>query len=90
MPELSKRFYDEYIYKQRASVESIIDVGVKNGVFQKPDSDVLFHLVFGPIVMLSLSREMFTTMPDLDILLPAEKLKNGHLEATLLYLNAKT
>lgn len=90
MPELSKRFYDEYISKQRASVESIIDIGVRNGAFQRPDPDVLYHLVFGPIVMLSLSREMFTTMPDLDILLPTEKLKEGHLEATLLYLNAKS
>ncbi|MEM6729669.1 MAG: TetR/AcrR family transcriptional regulator, partial [Pseudomonadota bacterium] len=86
MPELSKRFYDEYISKQRAGVESIIDIGVGSGVFRKPDPGVLYHLVFGPIVMLSLSHEMFTSMPDLDILLPAEKLKAGHLEATLMYL----
>lgn len=88
MPELSERFYNEYIAKQRASLESIINIGVEKGVFRQPDFDVLYHLVFGPIVMLSLSREMFAAMPDLDIKLPAEKLKNGHLEATLLYLNA--
>jgi len=89
MPELSERFYNEYIAKQHLSLERIINVGVEKGVFRKPDFDVLYHLVFGPIVMLSLSREMFAEMPDLDIMLPTEKLKSGHLEATLLYLSAR-
>ncbi|MEM6717609.1 MAG: hypothetical protein AAF622_21380, partial [Cyanobacteria bacterium P01_C01_bin.147] len=88
MPELSERFFNEYISRQRSTLEKIVDLGVADGCFNQPDPDVLYHLVFGPIVTLSLSRAMFASMPDLEQRFPTEKLKEGHCEAILAYLKA--
>ena len=86
MPELSERFFNEYILLQRETLMKMVQRGVGAGKFIEPDSDVFYHLVFGPIVTLSLSRAMFTTLPDLDVLFPTEKLKKGHCDAILAYL----
>jgi len=86
MPQLSERFFNEYISLQRDTLEKIVSRGVEAGEFHEPDPDVLYHLVFGPIVTLSLSRAMFASMPDLDQRFPTEKLKKGHGEAILAYL----
>ena len=56
---------------------------VNNGVFSPQDFDVFHHLVFGPIVTLSLTREMFAQFDDLDDHFPTEKLKLGHLKNIL-------
>lgn len=89
MPELSERFFNEYIARQRSTLEKIVERGTADGQFKQPDPDVLYHLVFGPIVTLSLSRSMFAAMPDLEQRFPTEKLKKGHCESILAYLSAK-
>ncbi|MEM6637418.1 MAG: TetR/AcrR family transcriptional regulator [Pseudomonadota bacterium] len=78
MPELSQRFYAEYIAVQRQTLKAIVEAGIAAGAFKRPDYDVLYHIVFGPIVTLSLSREMFAEMGDLETMFPTCRLKDGH------------
>ncbi|MEM9128309.1 MAG: TetR/AcrR family transcriptional regulator [Pseudomonadota bacterium] len=80
MPALSERFYNEYIAVQRETLKRIVLQGVEDGVFKTPDFEVLYHVVFGPIVTLSLSLDMFASMDNLDERFPVERLKDGHKE----------
>lgn len=86
MPVLAERFFDEYIALQRRTLRQIVMIGVEAGTFREPDFDVFYHLLFGPIVTLSLSREMFATLPDLDTRFPTETVKRGHIAAMLAFL----
>ena len=86
MPDLSMRFYTDYIALQRETLRDIIERGVDNGTFKRPDYDVLYHLVFGPIVTLSLSREMFVDFDNLDEAFPVPRLQSGHIEAILAFV----
>ena len=45
-------------------------------------------MVFGPIVTLSVTREMFATFEDLDRIFPIEALRDGHIENMLCLLKA--
>ncbi len=83
MPDLATQFFDEYIALQRKTLRTIIEGGVASGEFKRPDYDVLYHLVFGPIVTLSLSREMFAGLGDLDRAFPMDKLADGHFDAIM-------
>lgn len=80
MPGVADDFHKDYITHQRAALEGIVLDGVRNGAFKEQDFDIFHHLVFGPIVTLSLSREMFAQVDDLDAHFPVEKLERGHLE----------
>lgn len=83
MPTVAEGFHKDYIIHQRAALKDIVMDGVNNGVFSPQDFDVFHHLVFGPIVTLSLTREMFAQFEDLDDHFPTEKLKLGHLKNIL-------
>lgn len=83
MPELSERFYGEYIAVQRQTLEAIVEAGIAAGSFKRPDYDVLYHIVFGPIVTLSLSREMFAKMEELEHMFPVSRLKAGHKDVVI-------
>ncbi|MEM9897812.1 MAG: TetR/AcrR family transcriptional regulator [Pseudomonadota bacterium] len=81
MPDLSTRFFEDYIAVQRASLKRMVMKGVDAGVFKEPDFDLFYHLVFGPVVTLALSREMFAHMPGLDERFPTQRLRDGHIDA---------
>ena len=81
------QFYTDYIALQRETLREIIERGVASGTFKRPDYDVLYHLVFGPIVTLSLSREMFVELDHLDESFPVPRLQNGHIEAILAFVS---
>ncbi|MBM7066748.1 TetR/AcrR family transcriptional regulator [Actibacterium sp. 188UL27-1] len=86
MPNVAKMFHANYIARQQAVLEKIISAGVERGSYRPQNYKVLHHLVFGPIVTLSLSREMFASFDDLDSHFPVDELKAGHLSAILTEL----
>lgn len=88
MPNVARGFHKDYISHQRAALADLIRDGVKNGSFKDQDFDIFHHLVFGPIVTLSLSREMFTSFDDLDEHFPVEKLCRGHIDIVLNHLKS--
>ena len=85
-PTVARAFHQDYIVPQRALSGQILDEGQQKGEFQEVDRDLFFHLVFGPIVTLSLSREMFATFDDLDRHFPLAQLNDGHRAMILSWL----
>lgn len=85
-PTVARSFHDDYIAPQHAMLASLIDEGVATGCFVDVDRQVFLHLVFGPIVTLSLSREMFATFDDLDRHFPIKSLRDGHIDTMLRLL----
>ncbi|MEO1314740.1 MAG: hypothetical protein AAFV27_12825, partial [Pseudomonadota bacterium] len=63
--------------------------GCRRRDFKKVDRKLLFHLIFGPMVTLSLSREMFASFEDLDDHFPITPLKEGHIEVIVQMLVAE-
>lgn len=82
-PNVARSFHSDYIGPQQEIVWRMIEDGVAKGVFQPVDRKAFFHLLFGPIVTLSLSREMFTSFDDLEDHFPVEPLMNSHTAALL-------
>lgn len=79
-PTVARSFHDDYIGPQHEILCKMIDEGVASGQFADVDRKVFLHLVFGPIVTLSLSREMFATFQDLEEHFPVAHLRDGHVE----------
>lgn len=88
VPMVARAFYDDYIAPQHEIIVRIVDDGVRRGDFADIDRRVFLHMVFGPIVTLSLSREMFATFEDLDQIFPIDALRDGHIENMLYLLKA--
>lgn len=82
-PTVARSFYTEYIAPQQTLLRRIIDEGVERGEFRRIEERQIFHLVFGPMVTLSLSREMFASFEDLDAHFPVTELRDGHIDAIL-------
>ncbi len=82
-PNVARSFHSDYIGPQQEIVWRMIADGVDQKVFQPVDRKSFFHLLFGPIVTLSLSREMFTSFEDLEDHFPVEPLKQSHTDALL-------
>ena len=79
-PGVAQSFHQDYISPQEKLIQSIVDEGVEQGVFKPQDPRLLMHILMGPIVTLSLSRQMFGALEDLDSHFPIEDLKTGHAE----------
>jgi len=88
-PNVARSFHSDYIRPQQDIMWRMIEDGVAQGVFQPVDRTAFFHLLFGPIVTLSLSREMFTSFDDLDDHFPVAPLLASHTDALLQLLAAK-
>ena len=82
-PKVARSFHDEYIVPQQRLVWSIVEEGQRSGAFRQVDQKQLFHILFGPMVMLSLSREMFASFDDLDEQFPVEHLRAGHIKIVM-------
>ena len=85
-PKVDHGFHQGFIAPQESIVRSLIDDGVDAGAFVDVDRAVFVHLLFGPIVTLSMSREMFATFEDRDTLLPVTKLRDGHIDRMIAWL----
>ncbi|MFQ6546807.1 TetR/AcrR family transcriptional regulator [Aestuariibius sp. 2305UL40-4] len=85
-PSVAQAFHQDYLIPQQALLGRILDEGTDTGQLRHLDREVFFHIVFGPIVTLSLSREMFATFDDLDEHFPVERLKEGHSELIATWL----
>ncbi|MEL7213400.1 MAG: TetR/AcrR family transcriptional regulator [Pseudomonadota bacterium] len=88
-PNVARDFHTEYIEPERELLWKIIKEGVSSGEFSPVDQNQLFHVAFGPMVMLSLAREMFATFDDLDEHFPVSNLRDGHIDVILGMLNAE-
>ncbi|WP_208353398.1 TetR/AcrR family transcriptional regulator [Pseudaestuariivita rosea] len=87
-PSVARSFHSDYIEPQEALMWQLIDRGIDQGAFKDVDKKVLSHLIFGPIVTLSMSREMFASFEDLDDHFPISHLQNGHAKIILGLLEA--
>ena len=85
-PSVARSFHSDYIAPQQEIVWRMVEDGITNGVFKPLDRKAFFHLLFGPIVTLSLSREMFTSFEDLEDHFPVEPLMASHISALLKLL----
>ncbi|MEM7615713.1 MAG: TetR/AcrR family transcriptional regulator [Pseudomonadota bacterium] len=88
-PFVARSFHGDYIAPQQDMLWTIVEEGVAAGDFKKVDRKLLFHLIFGPMVTLSLSREMFASFEDLDDHFPITPLKEGHIEVIVQMLVAE-
>lgn len=87
VPDVARSFHTEYIEPQQQIVWRMIEDGVAKAAFREVDRKAFFHLLFGPIVTLSLSREMFTSFEDLEDHFPVRPLRDAHIDETLNYLS---
>ncbi len=85
-PNVARAFHQDYIAPQEALVGEILDEGIASGQFRDVDKLSFFHQLLGPIVTLSLSREMFATFDDLDEQFPVQHLQQHHTEACMRHL----
>lgn len=85
---VARAFHDDYMAPQHEIILRLVDEGVRGGDFADIDKRVFLHMVFGPIVTLSVSREMFATFEDLDQIFPIGALRDGHIENMLYLLKA--
>lgn len=79
-PGVARSFHHDYIVPQEAVIQSIIDDGVAQGIFKAANPRLVMHMLMGPIVTLSLSRQMFGELEDVDTHFPTEALKKGHAD----------
>lgn len=86
-PSVARSFHGDYIEPQQQIVGRMIEDGVSRGVFRDVDQKAFFHLLFGPIVTLSLSREMFTSFDNLDEHFPVDPLRDAHIDAMIAHLS---
>lgn len=89
-PNVARSFHSDYIAPQQDILWRMIEDGIARDAFQPVDRKAFFHMLFGPIVTLSLSREMFTSFDDLEDHFPVVPLRDAHIDAMLQLLGAKT
>lgn len=87
-PEVARAFREEYIERQHAIVMEILDSGVARGSFAPHDRLGVEHVIFGPIVNLCLSRQMFAPCEDLEDWLPVERIRDSHSDMVLRLVRA--
>jgi AcrR family transcriptional regulator len=86
IPEVAETFHNGFIVRQYEIVRAIIEAGVARKSFAEVDSLGMQHLIFGPIVTLSLSLEMTAKFDNRDELYPVKRIKSSHAELILKLL----
>lgn len=89
IPEVARAFHDQFIQRQHVLLNRIIDHGVEQGSFHTQERLGLENMIFGPIVSLSLEREMFTTFDNIDAMRPVDRIRDEHTTLLLRLLQAK-
>lgn len=90
LPSVAETFHGGFITRQYGIVRGMIEDGIARGSFDTVDPLGMQHLIFGPIITLSLSREMTATFPDRDVLYPVERIRASHVALILRLLLGKT
>ncbi len=90
IPEVARAFHDGFILQQHEIMHAIIDAGVKDGVFARHDPLGMEHLIFGPIVTLSISRQMFAELDTLETRFPVARVRDSHCDLILQLLRNGT
>jgi AcrR family transcriptional regulator len=86
IPSVAEAFHGGFITRQYGIVTGMIEDGISRGSFDVVDSLGMQHLIFGPIVTLSLSREMTARFPDRDVLYPVDRIRASHIDLILRLL----
>lgn len=86
IPAVAQAFHGGFITRQYGIVNGMIQDGIDRGSFEAVDPLGMQHLIFGPIVTLSLSREMTAHFPDRDILYPVARIRQAHIDLILRLL----
>lgn len=86
IPSVAETFHGGFITRQYGIVRGMVEDGIARGSFVAVDPLGMQHLIFGPIITLSLSREMTARFPDRDALYPVERIKASHVALILRLL----
>ena len=86
IPSVAETFHAGFITRQYGIVRGMVEDGIARGTFDSVDPLGMQHLIFGPIITLSLSREMTARFPDRDALYPVERIKASHVDLILRLL----
>lgn len=89
MPDVAATFYTVFMRRQHDVFNEIVDVGLADGTFAPHDRMGMEHMVFGPIVTLSLSREMMAGSDQRDVLFPVDTIRDSHTAMILTLLGCK-
>lgn len=89
IPSVAETFHGGFITRQYGIVRGMVEDGIARGSFDAVDPLGMQHLIFGPIITLSLSREMTATFPDRDALYPVDQIKASHIDLILRLLLGK-
>lgn len=79
-PEVARAFRAEFIESQHVILDEILDRGVARGAFVAHDRLGVEHVIFGPVVNLCLSRQMFAPCEDLEEWMPVERIRASHAD----------
>jgi len=86
IPSVAQTFHSGFIMRQYGIVTGMITDGIARSSFDAVDPLGMQHLIFGPIVTLSLSREMTAQFPDRDTLYPVAQIRASHIDLILKLL----
>lgn len=86
IPEVAEAFHEGFIRRQHEIVNAMIDRGVEDGTFRPQDPLGMEHLIFGPIVTLSISRQMFAELDALETHFPVTRVRDSHCDLVLQLL----
>lgn len=89
IPSVAETFHGGFITRQYGIVRGMVEDGIARGSFEAVDPLGMQHLIFGPIITLSLSREMTATFPDRDSLYPVDRIRASHIDLILRLLLGK-
>jgi AcrR family transcriptional regulator len=89
IPSVAETFHAGFITRQYDIVRGMVEDGIARGSFDTVDPLGMQHLIFGPIITLSLSREMTAQFPDRDSLYPVDRIRASHMELILRLLLGK-
>lgn len=86
IPSVAETFHGGFITRQYDIVRGMVEDGIARSSFEAVDPLGMQHLIFGPIITLSLSREMTARFPDRDALYPVERIRASHIDLILRLL----
>lgn len=86
IPTIGRRFWDEFITGMHEPFAGIVADGAVRGAYREIDHTGLNLMVFGPVVHVSLSRQMFGPFDDVMDLYEVERNKKAHVEYVLRLL----
>ena len=86
IPSVAEAFHGGFITRQYGIVRGMVEDGIARGSFDAVDPLGIQHLIFGPIITLSLSREMTAGFPDREDLYPVDRIRTSHIDLILRLL----